>query len=490
MVRPWILAIFLAVAVAAVASAADEPSKAKDTASVTKHAISIGGKKIEFEATAGTLVLRSEDDKPQASIFYTAYIKTGEDAAKRPLTFCFNGGPGSSSVWLHMGAFGPKRIALDDEGLPLPPPAKLVENEHSILDLTDLVFIDPVSTGFSRPADEKGAKQFHGVEEDLKSVGEFIRLYVTRNERWTSPRYLAGESYGTTRAAALADHLQDRLGMRLNGVMLISVVLNFETIAFNEGNDLPYSLYLPAYAATAWHHKKLEGDLQKDLGKTLAKAEAFANGDYLVALQKGLDLSESERKEVAAKVAQFTGLSTEYVLRNNLRVDGSRFQRELLRDRGHTVGRFDSRYLGKDNNDSADRPEYDPSYAAVRGSYTEGMNAYLRGTLKYKSDLPYEILTGKVQPWNYGSATNRYLNVAPALRSAMTANPELRVFAANGYYDLATPYSATQYTMRHLGSNRKLLDRVTMTYYEAGHMMYVHKPSLEKLKRDIAEFLK
>ena len=478
--------LFAALAVAV--GPANDPPAAKDQTVKTQHSVTLDGTKHDYEATAGTMVMKDEDGKPQASIFYTAYTKTGGNAATRPITFCFNGGPGSSSVWLHMGAFGPRRVAFADDGQPLPPPAKLIENEGSILDLTDLVFIDPVSTGYSRAADEKNAKQFHGVQEDLNSVGEFIRLYATRNGRWGSPKYLAGESYGTTRAAALASHLQSRLGMRLNGVLLVSSILNFATARFDEGNDLPYPLFFPSYTATAWYHKKLEPALQADLKKTLAEAEAFANGEYQQALHKGLDLSAADRKGVAAKVARYTGLGEDFVLRCDLRVEGQRFMRELLRDRGRTVGRFDSRYLGQDATDAGERPEYDPSYAAVQGTYTEGLNAYLRGTLKFESDLPYEILTGRVQPWNYATASNRYLNVAPALRTAMTANADLRVFVANGYYDLATPYAATQHTFNHLGSDRKLLDRVTMTYYEAGHMMYVHKPSLVKLKKDIAAF--
>jgi carboxypeptidase C (cathepsin A) len=469
------------------AHAADD-SKSKEIVSNTKHSVTVDGKKIDYDATAATMVLKDDEGKPQASMFYISYVKSGEDNAKRPITFCFNGGPGSSSVWLHMGSFGPRRVTFTDEGQPLPPPVNLVENEGTLLDLTDLVFIDPVSTGFSRATEEKNAKQFHGVQEDLQSVGEFIRLYTTRNGRWGSPKYLAGESYGTTRAANLANHMQSKHGMRLNGIILVSAVLNFGTIRFDDGNDQPYPLFLPSYSATAWYHKKLAPSLQSDLKKTLAEAEAFASGEYLQALQKGLALSDSERKTTAAKVAYFTGLSEEYVLRNDLRVEGQRFMRELLRDRGQTVGRYDSRYTGKDSTDAGERPEYDPSYAAVQGTFTEGFNLYVHRQLKFESDLPYEILTGKVQPWNYGTATNRYLNVAPALRTAMTSNSDLRVMVANGYYDLATPYAATQYTFNHLASERKMLDRVTMTYYEAGHMMYIHKPSLVKLKKDIGTF--
>jgi carboxypeptidase C (cathepsin A) len=493
MTRPACL-LALCAAAFAVAKAPPDPTKpadeAKESLSVTEGAVAVGGKKVEYRATAGTLPLKDEAGKRTASVFFVAYTRKGVgDAGKRPITFCFNGGPGSSSVWLHLGAFGPRRVLMSDEGEALPPPARLVENEWSILDLTDLVFIDPVSTGYSRPAEPKEARGFHGVEGDVRSVGEFIRLYTTRFERWASPKYLAGESYGTTRAAALAAHLQDQLGMRLNGVLLVSVVLNFQTIRFEEGNDLPYTLFLPGYAATAWYHKKLGKAAPAELPKLLEEAEAFAGKEYALALRKGSRLPDEERQAVAGRVAALTGLSEGYVLRSNLRVGSHRFMRELLRDRGETVGRFDSRLKGKDLDDAGERPDYDPSYAAVQGPYTASLNAYVRGALKYKSDLPYEVLTGRVRSWDFGpGGTNRYLNVAPALRGAMTKNPSLRVFVASGYYDLATPYSATRYTLDHLGA-RSLLDRVTVRHYEAGHMMYTHKPSLVKLKADVARFL-
>jgi carboxypeptidase C (cathepsin A) len=493
MLRPaYLLALSLfAAVIAQVPSDQTKPAdEAKESLSQSEGAVAIAGKKFEYRATAGTLPLKDDKGKRSASMFFIAYTrKDAPDASKRPITFCFNGGPGSSSVWLHLGAFGPRRVLMSDEGEALRPPTKLVENEWSILDLTDLVFIDPISTGYSRPAEPKDAKSFHGVEEDIQSVGEFIRLYTSRFERWASPKYLAGESYGTTRAAALAGHLQDQLGMRLNGVLLVSVVLNFQTVRFDEGNDLPYTLFLPGYAATAWYHKKLGKAAPAELSKVLEEAAAFAEKDYALALRKGSRLSSDERTAVAKKVAGLTGLSEGYVLRSNLRIGAHRFMRELLRDRGQTVGRFDSRLKGKDADDVGERPDYDPSYAAVQGPFTASLNAYVRGELKYKSDLPYEILTGRVREWSYGpGGTNRYLNVAPALRGAMTKNPSLRVFVASGYYDLATPYSATQYTFDHLG-DRGLLDRVRMAYYESGHMMYIHKPSLKKLKADIAAFM-
>jgi carboxypeptidase C (cathepsin A) len=494
MIRANVVVCLLAVLTTAAAAGEKEAKTSKtevikERTSRTKYETTIGGKKLEYEAAAGTMVLKEEDGKPTASIFYIAYTKGHADAAKRPVTFCFNGGPGSSSVWLHLGTFGPKRVLLADNGEALPPPARLVENDWSILDLTDLVFIDPVSTGYSRAADEKNAKKFHGVQEDLQAVGEFIRLYTTRNRRWASPKFLAGESYGTTRAAALANHLQSKLGMRLNGVLLISAVLNFETVRFDEGNDLPYPLFLPSYTATAWYHKKLDGDLSGDLRKALGEARKFAETEYATALMKGFKLTADEQRAVAAKLAHYMGLSQEYVLRSNLRVEARRFMRELLRDGGRIVGRYDARLLGKDANDTAERPDYDPSYAAVQGPFTTAFNAYVRGELNFESDLPYEVLTGRVQPWNYGTATNRYLNVAPPLREAMTTNSDLGVFVANGYYDLATPYFATEYTFNHLGADKALKKRVTMAYYEAGHMMYIHKPSLIKLKEDVAKFI-
>jgi carboxypeptidase C (cathepsin A) len=457
--------------------------------SETQHTITLNGTKLEYKATAGTLTLKDDAGKPTASVFFIAYTKAGvEDLRKRPITFAFNGGPGSSSVWLHLGALGPKRVPVGDVGESVAPPYRLVENESTLLDLTDLVFIDPVSTGYSRPAPGQDAKQFHGVQEDVQSVGEFIRLYVTRFQRWPSPKFLAGESYGTTRAAGLVAHLQDRDGMDFNGVVLVSSVLNFETLRFDEGNDLPYILYLPSYTATAWYHKKLSAELQADLRKTLAEAEQFAEGDYTLALMKGSKLTPEARKEAAHKLARYTGLSEDYVLRSNLRIEAMRFMKELLRGERRTAGRYDSRFTGTDLDAVGEQSEYDPSYAAVQGPYTATFNAYVRSELKYERDLPYEILTGRVQPWNFGNARNRYLNVAGSLRQAMTKNRDLRVFVASGHYDLATPFAATDYTFDHLGLDAGLADHVTMAYYEAGHMMYLHKPSLQKLKKDLAAF--
>jgi carboxypeptidase C (cathepsin A) len=389
-----------------------------------------------------------------------------------------------------MGLLGPRRVDLDAEGGMLAPPFRLVENAASLLDLTDLVFIDPVTTGYSRaePADE--AKQYHGVTQDIRSVAEFIRLYTTKFRRWDSPKYLAGESYGTTRAAGLADYLQSQLGMNLNGIILISAVLNFQTLRFDEGNDLPYALFLPTYTATAWYHKKLASDLmQGDWRKTLEDVEKFALGEYTLALMKGSSLSAEERQDIARKLSRYTGLTDEYIRSANLRIEIQRFTKQLLRRSHQTVGRYDSRFVGRDSDAAGERSSYDPSYAAVQGPYTALLQEYLAKDLDYVRESPYRILTGQVQPWDYGQAKNRYLNVAPSLRQALTQNPSLRVFVANGYFDLATPYLATKYTFNHLDLGGDLCSRVRMEYYDAGHMMYIERKSLDKLRKDLAAFL-
>ncbi|QVL30025.1 hypothetical protein KIH39_14245 [Telmatocola sphagniphila] len=469
----------------------ETPGKDKEGAVKTRHTVALpGGKQLDYEAIAGLMTLKDDDGKPRADISFTYYRLLGDSASKRPITFTFNGGPGSSSVWLHMGAFGPKKVAMNDAGEPLPPPYKLVENEFTLLDLTDLVFIDPVGTGYSRPATGQTTKAFTGVTEDISSVGDFIYQFTNKYERWSSAKFLAGESYGTTRASGLSGYLQDTHGMNLNGIMLISAILNFQTARFDEGNDLPYILFLPTYTATAWYHKKLNPELQKDLEKTLAEVEKFAENEYTLALMKGAKLSEEDRQKIAQKLGDYTGLSKSFLIRANLRVDQPRFCKELLRSDRLNVGRYDSRLKGIDKDAAGERPDYDPSYASVQGTYTAMFNDYMRNQLNYKSELKYEILTGKVQPWEYGPARNRYLNVAPTLRAAMTANKNLKLFVASGHYDLATPYFATNYTLDHLGLEPEVRKNIRVSYYEAGHMMYAHKASHEKLRKDIEQFYK
>jgi carboxypeptidase C (cathepsin A) len=462
----------------------------KESLSITRHSVTVDGAKLDYEATAGTLVLKTDEGKATASIFFVAYTRPSADARQRPLTFVFNGGPGSSAVWLHLGAFGPRRVPVGDVGDPIVPPYQLVDNASTLLDLTDLVFIDPVSTGYSRAAPGTDPRQFHGVSQDIDSVGRFIRQYLTRFDRWPAPKFLAGESYGTTRAAGLAGWLHGQ-GIDLNGILLISAVLNFQTLRDDPGNDLPYPLFLPSYTATAWYHQRLAEDLQRlELRKLLSEVEKFALSDYTVALMKGGTLPAEEQQAIAGRLARYTALPEEFIRRANLRVDPARFRKELLRDRGGHVGRFDSRFIGQDRDAVSTVPDFDPSYVAVQGPYTASLNAYVRHDLKIDKEIPYEILTSRVQPWDYGSARNRYLNVAPTLAETLTKNRQLRVFVANGWYDLATPYFATEYTFDHMHLDPDAARRVTMTYYDAGHMMYVHRPSLVKLKKDVAAFVR
>ena len=476
---------------AAAAAPAGPAPKVEDKTSVTSHTIQIGGQTVKYTATAGTLVLRREDGTATASMFYVAYTKDDvSDIAHRPITFAFNGGPGSSAVWLEMGMLGPKRVAMDPVGNALPPPSKLVDNEYSMLDMTDLVFIDPVSTGYSRAVPETTASNFHGFTADLQSVGEFIRLYTTRHDRWSSPKFLAGESYGTTRAAALSGYLQQTLGMDLNGIMLISSVLNFGAISFDAGNDLPYITFLPTYAATAWYHKKLAKDLQAEtVDKVADDARKYAAGPYLAALFKGDTLTAEERAAVVKGVARLTGLSPQFVDENNLRISMQRFAKELLRDEKKTVGRYDGRLEGTDRDAAGATPDYDPSYSSVQGPFTAAFNQYVRAELKFEDDVPYEVLTSRVNPWNYREFENRYVNVADTLRSAMTENPSLKVFVACGYYDMATPFFSAEYTLDHMLLDPALRSHLSFSYYEAGHMIYTSVKELEKAKRDISKFM-
>lgn len=471
------------------------PAKLADEKSVpapveTKGQVRIGGQTISYTTRTGYLTLRDESGKAKANIFFVAYTRDGvTDLAKRPITYTFNGGPGSASLWLHLGCIGPRRIPMTEQGESLAPPYGLVNNEYSWLDQTDLVFIDPVNTGYSRAAAGENEKQFLGYVEDIESVGEFIRLYTTRYGRWGSPKFLAGESYGTTRAAGLAGYLQDKFNLYINGVALISSILNFGTARFDRGNDLPYALFLPTYSAMAWYHKKIAPEYQGDLPKTMQAVRDFAQGEYAAALMKGDLLTEAERTSVLDKLAKFTGLSKGYLQNTNLRIEISRFTKELLRAEGKTAGRLDGRMTGTNYDEAGERPEFDPSLdATISGPYSTAMNHYVRQELKYENDLPYLVLTGRVQPWNYNNVQNQYLNVGETLRQAMSKNPFLKVWVSAGYYDLAPPFFAAEYTFNHLGLKPEQKKNVNFTYYESGHMMYIHKPSLGQLKRDADAF--
>jgi carboxypeptidase C (cathepsin A) len=445
--------------------------------SVTKHTITIDGKSISYTATVGEMIVNKSNEEPGASMFYIAYTRNDtQDNSKRPLTFAFNGGPGSSSVWLHLGGLGPRRVAMDDEGNVTLPPFGLVDNENSLIDVTDLVFIDPVSTGYSRPLPGENKSQFHGVQEDVESVGEFIRLYVTKNRRWDSPKFVLGESYGTTRSAGLSGFLQGRThGMYLNGIVLVSSVLDFSTIVFMPGNLMPYILFLPHYTATAWYHNKLPTDLQKKpLSEVLKESKIFALDEYPTALLKGNILPKDEYEEIARKLAAYTGLSLDYVKQSNLRIRHDRFVKELLRDEFHTVGRLDSRFKGRDSDAAGESYEYDPSSSVIQGAFSTMLNHYLREELNYEKDIPYAIY-GNVYPWNF---------------SSVPSDPrEMRRGGMGMGLNVATPFLGTEYTFAQMGLNGEFKDRVKMGYYEAGHMMYIHKPSIIKLKKDLAAFI-
>ncbi len=472
-----------------------KPTTPEEKTSVTEHSIVVNGKTLEYTVTAGTMLLKAEDEKegekPKATVFYVAYTLKGEDdAAKRPLTFSFNGGPGSSSVWMHLGMLGPKRVLLDEDGMAVAPPYELVDNEYTLLDKTDLVFIDPVSTGYSRSVPGEEAKQFHTDKTDIESVGDFIHLYTTRNNRWGSAKFLIGESYGTTRAAGLSGYLGEKHGLYLNGIMLISAILNFQTARFNEGNDLPYILFLPTYAATAHYHKKLTPKQQeRPLGELLTDVKQFASTEYTLALMKGAALSAKERASIVNKLSAFTGLSKDYIERTDLRINIHRFCKELRRDESLTVGRIDSRYTGYDRDAAGEYPERDPSMGATGGAYSATLKDYLRRELGFEMDIPYNILAGLYRTWKYDRWENQYVNMAEELRKTMVTNPFMKIFVANGFYDLATPFFATEYTFNHLGIPADLQENISMGYYESGHMMYVHMPSLKKIKSDLANFV-
>ncbi len=457
---------------------------------VRKQQVKFGRRTLRYTTTTGRMALKNDKEEIEAQIFFTAYT-LGHDEAdrKRPLTFVFNGGPGSASVWLHLGALGPKRVKMQDEGWMPAPPYQLVDNEQTWLDETDLVFIDPVGTGYSRATKPELNKQYWNVQGDLKAVGEVIRLYLTRYNRWSSPLFLCGESYGTTRAAGLAGHLIEK-GIAFNGIMLISTILNFQTADFDRGNDLPYALFLPTYAATAWYHKMLPPALQKKpLRTVLGEVELWAEGEYTTALMKGDRLSNAERQDVIEKLAHYTGLDGTFIDNSNLRIHIMRFCKELLRARKKTVGRLDSRFLGLDAQAVSEMPDFDPSFTAITPPYTAMMNDYARNELGYETDVAYETLSFDVNAgweWDRG----KYVDTSEALRGALAKNPYLKVLVAMGYYDLATPHFAAQYTLAHMDIDPSLRANIHTADYEAGHMLYLDVKSLAKLKTDVQAFIK
>ena len=452
---------------------------------VTKHQIG----NLKYTATVGMMPIKDEFGEPEAGIFYMAYTKDDvKDPSNRSIMFSFNGGPGSASVWLHLGVVGPKRVVMEADGGMPQPPFKLVDNEYTWLEDTDLVFIDPVGTGYSRPAKKDGGKKFWSLEGDIESIGEFIRLYLTRNNRWSSPLHLVGESYGTTRAAGLSGHLIEK-GIAFNSIVLVSSILNFQTARFNKGNDLPYQVFLPTYTATAWFHKKTSYANLKD---ALKASEIFASTEYLLALEKGSSLTGEYRAQIRAKLSDLTGLSEDYLEATDLRVNIHRFCKELLRADKRTVGRLDSRFKGIDEIAATENPEHDPSMTAIMAPYTAMINDYLRRDLGWESDVPYYVFNpGELwKNWSYGDAGAGHPDTSEALRAALSKNPYMKVFVASGYYDLATPYYATEHTLNHLGLDDSLRSNIHTEYYEAGHMMYIDEGCLMKLHDDIKKFYK
>jgi carboxypeptidase C (cathepsin A) len=472
-----------------------KPATPADDLVTSQHTLTIDGQELRYTATTGRIVLRQEvytdgkfdGLKPKAEVFLTAYTLDDADAANRPVTFAFNGGPGSSSIWLHLGLLGPRRVVSGDAGELAPPPYSIVDNAETLLKHSDIVFIDPVSTGYSRAVEGEKPGEYHGFTRDLESVGEVIRLWTSRNGRWMSPKFLAGESYGTTRAAGLASHLQERYGMYLNGVMLISVVLEFGTLDFTPGNDLPYTLFLPTYAAIAHYHGLIPDSSLEEL---LADAERFAAGRYPNALAQGNRIPADYRAEVVTRLAALTGLSEDYIDRVNLRIEHMRFFAELLRSRRQVVGRLDGRFIGWDADSGGETQSKDPSFNAIIGPYTAALNHYVRVELGYENDLPYEILSFEAaKNWSYKEFEGQQITVAEKLAEAMRVNPHLRVHVASGRYDGATPYFATENTLSRLQIPAELVPNIETKYYAAGHMMYVHDESRRQQSEDLAAFI-
>ncbi len=472
------------------------PEPITDDLVTTRHTLRTGQRTMRYAATTGRMVLRTEStDEGGAStghpakavISLTSYVAEARKGENRPVVFAFNGGPGSSSVWLHLGLLGPRRVDSGDVGSLTPPPYGLIDNAQTLLAVADLVFIDPVSTGWSRPVDGEKAKDFHGFTADLESVGEVIRLWTTRNNRWLSPKYLAGESYGTTRAAALAQHLQSTHALTLNGLILISCALDFGTLDFDFHNDRACAGFLPTYAATAQVHG-LHG--RRSLRTVLDEARAYAQGPYLLALSRGSRLSAAERREHAETIAALIGVDADWVERAGLRIEHQRYYAELLRSRGLLVGRLDTRFTGPAPRGSAEVMADDPSYSAISGAYSAAWNHYVRAELGYESDLPYTQLSFKANAeWSFKEFEGKPVDVTGQLSEVMRTNPHLRVHVAYGYFDGATPFAGVEDSLAHLNVPADALNRIEHRYYEAGHMMYVHEASRVQQSKDLAAFV-
>lgn len=476
---------------------ASEPAPPKEESSVTDHTIRIGGQTIAYKATASTTLLKNEKDEPVASVFSIAYTRSDvKDPSQRPIAFIYNGGPGSASVWLHMGAFGPRRVVTQNAAPTGPGPYQLVDNDNCLLDKADLVFIDPVGTGFSRVAGKGETKDYWGVDQDVKEFADFIAIYLSRNGRWNSPKFLIGESYGTFRSIALANYLQQHRGIYINGISLISTVLNLGTLQFTLGDDRSYIFYAPSYAAAAWYYKTLK-NRPTELEPFLKEVRQWAQTDYAAALLKGDGIGQEEKAQIAKKLSEYTSLSEDYILKANLRVNLPQFQAEMQRNRGITVGRYDSRYSGPTYDLLSEYAAHDPSFDAVNGAFTAAINAYLRQDLKFSSDLTYETLNFEIEPkWDWKHKTDQGGGNEPApasvegdLVEALITNPNLQIQTENGWFDMATPFFATEFNVGHLQLPAELRDHVTFKYYDSGHMIYLNEKDLPKLKENIARLI-
>ena len=458
---------------------------------VTHHRITVDGKTLAYTATAGRLPIKRGDGKIEAEMFFVAYTLDGQEAGKRPLTFCFNGGPGSASVWLHMGAVGPRQVVLQPNGFMPAAPYRIADNPNTLLDKSDLVFVDAIATGFSRAANAEMIKKYLGVKGDIEAFDEFIRFYITRYERWPSPLFILGESYGTTRAAGIANYAADH-GISFNGITLLSTAMDFGTLEWSKNNDVPYILLVPSFTMIAAYHKRLAPELMQDLGKTRQEVEHWAMGDYATALAKGDSLPADERQKIIDTYARYTGLDRKLIDNANLRIDVEQFTHNLLLDQKLRVGRLDGRFTGVDPEGLLETHEFDPTASAIVPPYTSVFNNYLRNDLGYKVDMPYKVFAWEepaFQKWDWGEAIKGFPNTAPGLRAALAKNPYLKVLVMEGYYDLATPYLAANYSIDHLNLGPQLRKNIGFDTYEAGHMVYVDNTSHAKMTRDLGEFM-
>ena len=463
---------------------------AEDRIATTSHVLRAGGKELRYSASTGTLPIRTDDGRVAARMFFVSYTRDGQAVGTRPVSFLFNGGPGSASIWLHMGSFGPIRVQMAEEGFQPAPPYTLVDNEYSLLEASDIVFVDAMSTGYSRVVSGVDPAQFHGARGDMRAFGEFIRAYLTTFNRWSSPKFLIGESYGTIRSAGLALELQSRHGVELNGVVLLSALLSYQNIRPQPQNDLPHIAMIQTYAATAWYHKKLPADLAaRSVTEVVDEARRFAFGEYAAALMKGHTLPDAERSAVAGKLARLIGLSPGYILQANLRVPAGNYRRELLRDKRLIVGRLDSRFTATELDAVGESSSFDPSNDALKGAYVALFSDYVKNRLEWSTDLRYPT-SGDVRPWNWDEFQNQYMDMTDELRDTMSKNPFLEVLVLAGYYDMATPVGGIEYNMWHLGYDATFVDRIAYKYYEGGHMMYIRPSAHKVLTDDVAAFIR